>query len=40
MAETLFHGQTYEPPRIDTILAPEDLEREILYASGTATPSF
>jgi hypothetical protein len=27
----------YEPPRIERVLAPTELEREVLYAGGTAT---
>jgi hypothetical protein len=27
---------SYEPPRIERVLSPEDLEREILYAGITA----
>jgi len=27
---------SYEPPRIERVLGPEDLEREILYAGITA----
>jgi hypothetical protein len=28
---------TYEPPRIDRVLTPADLEREVVYAGGTVT---
>jgi hypothetical protein len=28
---------SYEPPRIERVLSPEDLEREVHYAGG---PSF
>ena len=27
----------YEPPRVERVLSPEDLQREVLYAGGTAT---
>jgi hypothetical protein len=27
----------YEPPHVERVLSPEDLEREILYAGGTAS---
>ena len=29
----------YEPPRIEQVLTPEDLAREVLYAGGTDTVS-
>ena len=29
---------TYEPPRIERILTPEDLEREVQYAGGVTQP--
>lgn len=32
MPETPLVAPPYEPPRIERILSPEDLEREILYA--------
>jgi hypothetical protein len=25
---------TYEPPRVERVLAPEDLEREVVYAGN------
>jgi hypothetical protein len=35
MAETpLSTPPPYEPPRIERVLSPEDLEREVLYAGG------
>ena len=35
MAETPDTPRPYEPPRIEHILTPEDLEREFLYAGPT-----
>lgn len=35
MAETAPSAPSYEPPRIERVLTPEDLEREILYAGVT-----
>jgi len=35
MAETLPIAPPYDPPRIERVLTPEDLEREILYAGVT-----
>lgn len=35
MAETLSLTPPYEPPRIERVLTPEDLEREILYAGDS-----
>jgi hypothetical protein len=32
------HASGYEPPRVERVLAPTDLEHEILYA-GTPGPS-
>ena len=33
-------GKTaYEPPRVERVLAPEDLEREILYAGTPPAPT-
>ena len=29
----------YEPPRVERVLAPEDLEREILYAGTPPAPT-
>jgi hypothetical protein len=29
------HAAPYEPPRIDRVFTPQDLEREILYAGAT-----
>ena len=28
---------TYEAPRIETVLTPEDLEREVQYAGGAGS---
>jgi hypothetical protein len=28
----------YEPPRVERVLAPADLDREILYAGSAPTP--
>jgi len=36
MAETPPVAPPYEPPRIERVLTPEDLEREVLYAGVTA----
>jgi hypothetical protein len=36
MAETPASAPPYEPPRIERVLTPEDLQREILYAGVTA----
>jgi hypothetical protein len=27
----------YEPPRINTVLTPDDVEREVLYAGGVGS---
>jgi hypothetical protein len=35
MTEPLPVAPAYEPPRIERVLTPEDLEREILYAGVT-----
>jgi hypothetical protein len=32
MTETPPIARPYEPPRIEQVLTPEDLEREVLYA--------
>jgi hypothetical protein len=32
MTETLSDGPVYEPPWIEAVLAPEDIEREAMYA--------
>jgi hypothetical protein len=32
MAETPEIAPPYEPPRIEQVLTPEDLEREVLFA--------
>jgi hypothetical protein len=37
MAETPPLAPPYEPPRIEQVLTPEDLAREILYAGPPAT---
>ena len=29
---------TYEAPRIETVLTPKDLEREVEYAGGSGSP--
>ncbi len=29
----------YEPPRVDLVLTPGELEREVLYAGGSSYPS-
>jgi hypothetical protein len=39
MAETLHLAPPYEPPRIERVLIPEDLAREIQYAGDTGTPT-
>jgi hypothetical protein len=38
MAETPDSAKPYEPPHIERVLTPEDLEREALYA-GEPGPS-
>jgi hypothetical protein len=38
MAETPDRAKPYEPPHIERVLTPEDLEREALYA-GEPGPS-
>jgi hypothetical protein len=38
MAETPSITPPYEPPRIEQVLTPEDLEREVLYAGADAGP--
>jgi hypothetical protein len=38
MAETPDNAKPYEPPHIERVLTPEDLEREALYA-GEPGPS-
>ncbi len=35
MTETPSTPSAYEPPRIERVLTPADLEREILYAGPT-----
>lgn len=35
MAETPEAPRPYEPPRIEQVLTPEDLEREVVYAGST-----
>jgi hypothetical protein len=35
MAEPLPVAPAYEPPRIEQVLTPDDLEREVLYAGAT-----
>jgi hypothetical protein len=35
MAETSDRIRSYEPPCIERVLTPEELEREILYAGQT-----
>jgi hypothetical protein len=37
MAETPPLAQAYEPPRIERVLTPEDLAREVQYAGDTGT---
>ncbi len=29
---------TYEPPRVELVLTPGELEREVLYAGGSSVP--
>ena len=31
-------SDTYEPPRVESVLTSEELEREVLYAGEAATP--
>lgn len=31
------HPAPYEPPRIERVLTPEDLAREVQYSGGTAS---
>ena len=38
MAETREIARSYEPPRIERVVTPEDLESEVLYA-GEPGPS-
>jgi hypothetical protein len=38
MNETPSGGPTYEPPRIEKVLSPADLEREIMHAIILITP--
>jgi hypothetical protein len=42
MTETPENARPYEPPRIEQVLTPEDLAREILYAGmvGATTDFF
>lgn len=35
MTERLLDNSQYDPPRVETILTPEGLEREVLYAGGS-----
>jgi hypothetical protein len=37
MTEKRLDSSQYEPPRVEAILTPEELEREVLYAGGTAS---
>ena len=37
MIERRIDRAQYEPPRIEAVLTPEELEREVLYAGGTAS---
>ena len=37
MTETRPAAPPYEPPRIERVLSPEDLEREVLYAGPPAS---
>jgi hypothetical protein len=37
MSERLLDSSQYEPPRVEVIFTPEELEREVLYAGGTAS---
>jgi hypothetical protein len=37
MTERLLDSSQYEPPRVEAIRTPEELEREVLYAGGTAS---
>jgi hypothetical protein len=30
---------SYEPPRVERVLTPAELEREVLYAGAPATPT-
>jgi hypothetical protein len=39
MTETPPLAPPYEPPRIERVLTPEDLAREVRYAGDTGTPS-
>ncbi len=39
MPETPHLAPSYEPPRIERVLTPEDLAREIQYAGDTGTPT-
>jgi hypothetical protein len=38
MAETPPIAPPYEPPRIEQVLTPEDLARQVQYAGDTGTP--
>ena len=38
MAETPPIARPYEPPRIERVLTPEDLAREVQYAGDAVTP--
>ena len=35
MIERRIDRVQYEPPRIEAVLSPEELEREVLYADGS-----
>jgi hypothetical protein len=35
MTERLLDNSLYEPPRVEAILTPEELECEVLYAGGS-----
>lgn len=37
MTERLLDSSQYEPPRVEAILTPEELEREVLYAGDAAS---
>ena len=37
MTERLLQDRRYEPPRVEVIFTPEELECEVLYAGGTAS---
>jgi hypothetical protein len=38
MAETPPSAQPYDPPRIEQVLNPEDLAREVQYAGDAGSP--